>query len=81
MKLKNKEDQSVDASVLLRRRNKMIMEGRGRDMYGRGRGGKREHDQVWEDMGVGEKGGGAGETWLRGSDVEGDTRDVQRIRK
>jgi hypothetical protein len=29
MKLKKKEDQSVDASVLLRRGNKIIMKGRG----------------------------------------------------
>ena len=29
MKLKKKEDQSVDASLLVRRGNKIIMEGRG----------------------------------------------------
>jgi hypothetical protein len=34
-----KEDQSVDASVLLRRGNKMIMGGRGREGPGRERGG------------------------------------------
>jgi hypothetical protein len=31
MKLKKKEDQSVDASILLRRGNKIIMESRGRE--------------------------------------------------
>jgi len=39
MKLKKEEDQSVDASVLLRRGNKIIMEGRGRERPGRERGG------------------------------------------
>ena len=31
MKLKKKEDQSVDASVLLRRGNKIFMGGKGRE--------------------------------------------------
>ena len=34
MKLNKKEDQSVDASVLLRRGNKIITEGRERDLEG-----------------------------------------------
>jgi hypothetical protein len=40
MKLKKKEDQkkSVDASVLVRRGNKIIMGGRGWDVLGRKRG-------------------------------------------
>jgi hypothetical protein len=41
MELKKKEDQSVDASVLLRRGNKVIIgdENRGREVSGRERGG------------------------------------------
>ena len=39
MKFKKKEDQSVDASVLLRRGNKIIMGGRGREGPGRQRAG------------------------------------------
>jgi hypothetical protein len=35
MKLKKKEDRSVDASVLLRRGNKIIMVSKGRDLGGR----------------------------------------------
>ena len=36
MKLKKKKDQNVDASVLLRRGNKIVIEGRGRkDLRGR----------------------------------------------
>jgi hypothetical protein len=49
MKLKKKEDQSVDASVLLRRGNRIVMgcrewEGLGRKRGGQGRGvgGRRE---------------------------------------
>jgi hypothetical protein len=44
MKLKKKEDQSVGASVLLRRGNKVIMGGRGREgpLRERGQGGNRE---------------------------------------
>ena len=37
MKLKKKEDQSVDVSVLLRRGNKIIMGSRGREGHGRKR--------------------------------------------
>jgi hypothetical protein len=52
MRLKKKEDQNVDASVLLRRRNKIIMEGRGRKELGRAREGegKGEQDKVWEEI-------------------------------
>jgi hypothetical protein len=39
MKVKKKEDQSVDASVLLRRGNKIIKGGRGWEGHGRKRGG------------------------------------------
>ena len=39
MKLNKKEDQSVDASVLLKRENKIIMGGRGREGSRRERGG------------------------------------------
>jgi hypothetical protein len=43
MKLKRKEDQRVDASVLLRRGNKIIKGSRGWEEIGRKkRGGKRE---------------------------------------
>jgi hypothetical protein len=50
MKLKKTEDQSVDASVLLRRANKIIMGGKGREGPRResGQGGKR-----WTRSGVG----------------------------
>jgi hypothetical protein len=52
IKLKKKENQSVDASVLLKRGNKIIMEGRGRE--GGGRCGKRQgrstEDQEFEWM-------------------------------
>jgi hypothetical protein len=43
MELKKKEDQSVDASILHKRRNKIITRGRGRTAPGRERkeGGKR----------------------------------------
>ena len=41
MKLKNKEDQSVDTSFLLRRENKIIMGGRGRTWEGEGKGRKK----------------------------------------
>ena len=53
MKLKRKEDQRVDASVLLRRVNKMIKRSRGWEGLGRKRsvgGEKEEQNQVWEDM-------------------------------
>ena len=52
MKLK-KEDQSVDASVLLRRGNKIIKGSRGWEGLGRKRGveGEKEgQNQVWEEM-------------------------------
>jgi hypothetical protein len=49
MKLKKKEDQSVDASVLLRRRNKIVMEGREREEPGRERGGG---GGKWAESGV-----------------------------
>jgi hypothetical protein len=53
MKLKREEDQRVDASVLLRRGNKVIKgrrgwEGIGGKRRGRGKEGK---NQVWEEMG------------------------------
>ena len=41
MKLKNKENQNVDASVLLRRENKIITGGRGWEGLERKRGGER----------------------------------------
>jgi hypothetical protein len=39
MEHKKKEDQSVDASVLLRRGNKIILGGRGREGLGKEKGG------------------------------------------
>ena len=55
MKPKKKEDQSVDASVLLIRGKEIIMVDRGREESWRekGGGGKREQDWVWEEMKVG----------------------------
>ena len=53
MKLKNKEDQSVDVSVLLRRRNKIIKGSRGWEGLERERRGGRENEgqnRVWEEM-------------------------------
>ena len=53
-KLKKKEDQSVDASDLLRRGNKIVTGGRGWKELGRKTGGREEkgkQDQVWEEMG------------------------------
>ena len=53
MKLKKKEDQRVDASVLLRRGNKIIKGRRGWVGLGRKRRGGREKEvknQVWEEM-------------------------------
>jgi hypothetical protein len=43
----------VDASVLLRRENKIITGDRGWEGLGRkrGEGGERENDQVWEKTG------------------------------
>ena len=58
MKLKNKKDQSVDDSVLLRRRNKIITRGRRTWDPGRGHLGRRQEgegkgrqDQVCEEAG------------------------------
>jgi hypothetical protein len=53
MKLKRKEDQSVNASVLLRRGNSIIKESRGWEGLGRKRrvgGEKEEKNHVWEEM-------------------------------
>jgi hypothetical protein len=53
MKLKRKQDQRVDASVLLRRGNNTIKGSRGWERLGRknGEGGEKEgHSQVWEEM-------------------------------
>jgi hypothetical protein len=59
MKLKKKEDQSVDGSVLLRRGDKIIIGGRGREGTKGGRGGgERWQDQVWEEMGKKDRGSG-----------------------
>jgi hypothetical protein len=52
--LKKKEDQSVDASVLLRRGNKVIMEVEGVwDLGGRKEGKRKKagQDQVWKETG------------------------------
>jgi hypothetical protein len=54
MTSKKKEDQSVDASVPLRRWNKIIMGGREWEGLRRkkvGGGGKGGQDQVWEETG------------------------------
>jgi hypothetical protein len=53
VKLNKKEGQSMDASIPLRRGNKMIMGSRGRECYGWERGGERkgEQVQVWEETG------------------------------
>ena len=54
MKLKRKEDQRVDASVLLRRGTKIIKGSRGWEGLGKKRGGGGEKEgkfnQVWEEM-------------------------------
>jgi hypothetical protein len=53
MKLKRKEDQRVDASVLLRRGNKIMEGSRGWEGLGRkrrGGRGKEGKNQVWEEM-------------------------------
>jgi hypothetical protein len=53
MKLKRKEDQRVDASVLLRRGNKIIIGSRGWKEFGRKRRGEGEREgknQIWEEM-------------------------------
>jgi hypothetical protein len=51
MKLKKKEEQSVDASVLLRKGSKIITGGGGLGRKRRGVEGKGGQDQVWEGMG------------------------------
>jgi hypothetical protein len=57
MKLKKKEDQKVNASILLRRLgrrgNKIIMGDRGREGPGRREEGegKRGQDQIWKETG------------------------------
>jgi hypothetical protein len=54
IKLKKRKDQSVDASILLRRENKIIMRGRGWEGLRSNRGGGRGkvgRDQVWEEIG------------------------------
>jgi hypothetical protein len=48
MKPRKKEDQSVDASVLLRR-GKIIMGGKGREGFRRERTGKEKTVHVWEE--------------------------------
>jgi hypothetical protein len=59
MKLRKKEDQSVDASILYRRWNKIIMGDKGKDLGGREEGEeKRRQDQVWEEMGEKYRGSG-----------------------
>jgi hypothetical protein len=53
MKLKSKEDQRVEASVLLRRGNKISKGSRGWEglrRRRRGRGEKEGKNQLWEDM-------------------------------
>jgi hypothetical protein len=53
MKLKRKEDQRVDASVLLRRGKNIIKGSRGWEGLWRkkgGRGGKEGQNQVWDQM-------------------------------
>ena len=54
MKLKKKEDQSVDASVLLKRGEENNQRSRGREGLMKERGGRGEkgvQDQVWEKKG------------------------------
>jgi hypothetical protein len=61
MKLKKKEDQSVDASVLLRMVKKIIRSGRGRKESGRERGGSGNKEgpiQIREEMGEKYRGSG-----------------------
>jgi len=52
-----KEDQSVDASVLLKRDNKIVKQGRVWEGLRRG-SGKVGQDQVWEAMGMIYRGSG-----------------------
>jgi hypothetical protein len=61
VKLKKKEEQTVDASVLLSRKNKRLMGSRGWEGFGRKRGGqgrKGRQDQVWEGRGMIYRGSG-----------------------
>jgi hypothetical protein len=61
MKLKKKEDQRVDASVLLRRGNKILTEGREWVGLGQKRGEGEEkgrQEQVWVETGMICKGSG-----------------------
>jgi hypothetical protein len=62
MKFKEKEDQSVDALILLRRGDKIITKGgKERKEPGRKRGGRRKkggQDQVWEETGDNYRGSG-----------------------
>ena len=60
MKLKRKEDQRVDASVLLRRGDKIIKGTRGWEGLERETGGtgKEGQNHVWEEMGEMYKGSG-----------------------
>jgi hypothetical protein len=61
MRLKKKDNQSVEVSILLRMGNKIITGGRGREGSERDRGGggkKRREDHVWK--GTGEKYRGSG---------------------
>jgi hypothetical protein len=54
MQPKKKEDQSVHASVLLRKENKIITKDRRREGSGRERGRgreKKQQNQVWEETG------------------------------
>ena len=58
MKLERKEDQRMDACVLLRRGNKIIKGSRGQEGLGRkkrGRGGKEGKNQVWEEITEGQE--------------------------
>jgi hypothetical protein len=48
MKLKNKEDQSVNASILLRIGNKIIPGSRGREGPRMETGGRKKQDNMWE---------------------------------
>jgi hypothetical protein len=51
VKLKKNKDQSVDASILLRRKNKIITGGRGREGPGREREGGRGREVARSSMG------------------------------
>jgi hypothetical protein len=60
MNLNKKEDQSVDASILLRRGNKVIIGGRKREEPGREKEGREKEGQhqVWEESGEKSRGSG-----------------------